>query len=104
MVRPERPKIAGIIVRQPPSVGAPSCGIQGRHDGISLPPDQRSVRRDGPNQRTMTQFSPATRNFPHNLEALAAEPVMTPDRKRVVEGKRVQVRVDTGGPRGLKTK
>src|SRR3546814_11242153 len=83
-VRPERPKIAGIIVRQPPSVGAPSCGNQGRHDGISLPPDQRAVRRDGPNQRTMTHFSPETRNFPHTLDALAAEPVMTRSRETLL--------------------
>src|SRR3546814_9380033 len=61
------------LFRSPPSVGAPSYGNQGLHDGISPSPHQHRVRRDGPNQRTMTQFSPATRNFPHKFEARSEE-------------------------------
>ena len=58
-------------MRQPPSAAAPSFGVLGRHHATGGSLHQRSLRPSGPNQRTTTQFSPATRNFPHKFRLLS---------------------------------
>ncbi len=63
------------------SIGSRPLRQQPRQEyAIRTGAHQRSLRPSGPNQRTTTQFSPATRNFPHKFAALAAVPADT--RKR----------------------